>query len=131
MFSPYFMLPTLVVSVAIDYPHGAPQSLYQTARSRVALLQSLNASTLSYLNAPNLMTQEVLCKGPRELEPPQIESCRDAAAQMPLDPSMILQPPTYTYGPRDVPGMNTDWKLPIRYISCLYHCRPGQLPRKS
>lgn len=122
---------TLGLSVAIVNSPQGPASLYQPAGSslipspfNVSTLSTLNITASSdlgsRLNASMLEGQEVICRTPQQLTPPEISSCQDAFAQMPMNPALAMQDPTYTYGPRHVAGLHPDWKLPIRWISCEY-----------
>ena len=113
MFSPsqdlalYWLLPTMVSALNIPIDQGSINQPYLPS------LTNITGTNVLLNDSSTLNAQKVTCLA-RWGEPP-VDSCADARAQVPADPSEVVRDPTYTYGPR---GQGTfDVGLPRRYIS--------------
>ena len=101
----YWLLPTVVLAL------GIPTDQNSITQPSLTLLTNVTG-TNSPLNASIMLTgQEVHCEG--HLRRPQVSSCADAVAQMPI--SRIIGDRAESYGPRG--QGNLDVGLPIRWIS--------------
>lgn len=119
------LLPTFVYSLPLNSPQTADDLL--TLANPSSLPASLNVSTgtnsstivndllQNQTSAPLLKYAKVECDE-RLFGSPPVASCRNAFAQIPQDPAMVISDRTLSYGPR---GKGTwDVNLPKRYISC-------------
>ena len=104
----YWLLPTVVLALSI------PTEQNFINQPSLSLLPNVTRTNALFNSSSIQAGQQIHCNS--HWGTPPVSSCKDALAQIPVEPHTIIRDPTYSYGPRG--QGNFDVGLPFRWISC-------------